>query len=99
MKISKLALLALLGGALMSFGCSDDSSGGGNTGGDPGTGGTGGGEALMCVDSAKTCVNAAIDPTEEACELPAPPADDNCAGDESLDAFAAPDHLFDQGPV
>ena len=49
MNISKLALIALLGGALMAFGCSDDSSGtggtgnmvgdvGGGLGGDTGTG-------------------------------------------------------------
>jgi hypothetical protein len=41
MNISKLALIALLGSALMAFGCSDDASGDGGTGG--GTGGTGGG--------------------------------------------------------
>ena len=38
MKISKLALIALLGGALMAFGCSSDSN---NTGGSAGTPGTG----------------------------------------------------------
>jgi hypothetical protein len=43
MKISKLALLALLGGALMAFGCSDDPPEGmGGSGGTGGTGGTGG---------------------------------------------------------
>jgi len=53
MNISKLALIALLGGALMAFGCSDDSSGtggtgnmggdgGGGMGGDTGTGGAAG---------------------------------------------------------
>lgn len=45
MKISKLALIALLGGALMAFGCSDDdgnNNGGGNEGGDGGSGGVGG---------------------------------------------------------
>jgi hypothetical protein len=41
MKISKLALIALLGGALMAFGCGD-SSGGGGSGGDGGAGGVGG---------------------------------------------------------
>ena len=40
MKISKLALIALLGSALMAFGCSDDTS---DTGGTAGTGGGGGG--------------------------------------------------------
>jgi len=53
MKISKLALFALLGGALMAFGCDSDSgTGGGGTGG--GEGGTGGGglpscEATACI--------------------------------------------------
>jgi hypothetical protein len=42
MKISKLALIALLGGALMAFGCSDDSSTSGAAGGAGGEGGTGG---------------------------------------------------------
>ena len=43
MNIRKLALLALLGGALMAFGCGDDATenGGGGTGGD-GEGGNGG---------------------------------------------------------
>ena len=44
MKISKLALIALLGGALMAFGCADDDSGGGGEGGGGGgSGGAGGG--------------------------------------------------------
>lgn len=44
MKISKLALIALLGGALMAFGCGDssDGEGGGGSGGDGGAGGVGG---------------------------------------------------------
>jgi hypothetical protein len=45
MKISKLALIALLGGALMAFGCGDDSSstsGSAGAGGDGGAGGAGG---------------------------------------------------------
>lgn len=43
MNISKLALIALLGSALMAFGCGDDDNGGtGGTGGTAGTGGDGG---------------------------------------------------------
>jgi hypothetical protein len=42
MNISKLALIALLGGALMVFGCSDDDNGG-NGGGNGGDGGSAGG--------------------------------------------------------
>ena len=43
MKISKLALFALLGGALMAFGCDSDSgTGGAGAGGDGGAGGAGG---------------------------------------------------------
>lgn len=45
MKISKLALIALLGGALMALGCGSDSSApaaGGTGGGDGGSGGMGG---------------------------------------------------------
>ena len=52
MKIRKLALFALLGGALMAFGCDSDSGAG--AGGDGGAGGAGGGglpscEATACV--------------------------------------------------
>jgi hypothetical protein len=94
MKISKLALLALLGGALMAFGCSDDSSSGGS-GGTAGTGGTagGGGEggvggsAPACISPPDTmCMNGDIDPIEPCCELAAPPVVDNaCTGEESLE--------------
>jgi hypothetical protein len=42
MKISKLALIALLGGALMAFGCGDDGNGDGGSGGSGGGGGEGG---------------------------------------------------------
>ena len=51
MKISKLALFALLGGALMAFGCSDDTGGGGTGGGEGGTGGGGlpSCEATACI--------------------------------------------------
>jgi hypothetical protein len=88
MKISKLALIALLGGALMSFGCSDDASGtagGGGEGGAAGGTGGGGGAAAACVPAAKMCGNGAIGPIEQTCTLAAPPADDNCVGDENLD--------------
>lgn len=42
MNISKLALIALLGSALMAFGCDSDSSSPGGSGGDAGAGGDGG---------------------------------------------------------
>jgi len=42
MNISKLALIALLGSALMAFGCGDDDNGAGGDGGTGGTAGTGG---------------------------------------------------------
>ena len=72
MNISKLALIALLGSALMAFGCSDDETGtggsggsGGGTGGEGGTGGGTGGEGgtggsggvLACVPTMNTCAN------------------------------------------
>jgi hypothetical protein len=68
MKISKLALFALLGGALMAFGCgSDSSTGGAGAGGDGGAGGTGGAgggglpscEATACI----FCPAEALGPT------------------------------------
>ncbi|MGB5285307.1 MAG: hypothetical protein WBN29_12400 [Polyangiales bacterium] len=82
MKISKLALIALLGGALMSFGCSDDTSETG-AGGDGGTGGTG---PLACIEIDPTCANGDIGPTDENCEpaLAAPPEADVCTGDENI---------------
>jgi len=60
MKISKLALLALLGGALVAFGCSSDSSngtggGGGTGGGTGGTGGVGGGGGAGGQGGMATC--------------------------------------------
>ena len=93
MKISKLALIALLGGALMAFGCSDDSSGTGGTGGsagnggDTGNGGGGGdvGPGPACVPDVNVCANGEVDPTVPCCDLPAPPdVADACTGDESL---------------
>ena len=50
MKISKLAFIALLGGALMAFGCSDDASSTGGAGGDGGGAGGMGGEGGMGGD-------------------------------------------------
>lgn len=92
MKISKLALIALLGGALMAFGCSDSNGSGGTggdggTAGDPGNGGNGGeGPIVMCVpNAAATCETGEIDPIEPCCELDAPPeVADACTGDESV---------------
>ncbi len=93
MKISKLALIALLGGALMAFGCSDDSSGtagsgGGGTGGEGGTGGgtggTGGGGMACSEPPASMCMNGEIGETTPCCELPIPPSASVCLGDESL---------------
>jgi hypothetical protein len=95
MKISKLALIALLGGALMAFGCSDDTSGEAGSGGSGGTAGTGGtagdggtgGAAPACVASEAECSNGAIDATDENCEvaLPTPPDVDTCVGTESIE--------------
>jgi len=92
MKISKLALIALLGGALMAFGCSDDSTpaGSGGTAGGGGMAGAGGGggaePAPACIPAETMCANGDIDPTEECCDLPAPPEVANaCNGDESLE--------------
>jgi hypothetical protein len=92
MKISKLALIALLGGALMAFGCSDDSETG--TGGTGGTGGTagsggeggGGGGVAACLPPAGSCTNGDIDATVPCCELDTPPdVADVCDGTESLE--------------
>ncbi len=77
MNISKLALIALLGSALMAFGCGDST-------GDGGSGGTGG-AAAACVESSSVCMNGDIEPIEETCMLPAAPTDNNCVGDESLE--------------
>jgi hypothetical protein len=92
MKISKLALIALLGGALMAFGCSSDdgdggSSGGGGNGGDTGGGGNGGeGPGPACVPHmGPTCESGEIDPIVPCCELDAPPeVESACTGDESV---------------
>ena len=92
MKISKLALIALLGGALMAFGCSDDTVDGGGSGGTGGTGGTageggGGGtgptRASRSQQAAPTATSIA---TDENCEpaLATPPTADVCDGTESL---------------
>ena len=97
MKISKLALIALLGSALMAFGCSDSDGDGGN-GGSAGTGGTagggGGGEGggggdvppAACIDAETMCSNGEIDATVPCCALATPPdVADVCTGDESLE--------------
>jgi hypothetical protein len=85
MKISKLALIALLGGALMAFGCSDDTSEAGGAGGDGGAGGGGG--TLACLEAEPSCSNGDVDPTDENCDpaLPTPPTADVCDGTESLE--------------
>ncbi len=89
MKISKLALIALLGSALMAFGCSDDEgtnggTGGGGTGGG-GTGGGGTGGVIACMEEAARCAPSVVEAVVPCCELPAPPDDaDACVGDESL---------------
>jgi len=96
MKISKLALIALLGSALMAFGCSDSDNGTGGSGGSAGTGGTagGGGEAGVggdvpppeCIPAENMCSNGEIDPTVPCCELATPPdVADVCTGSESLE--------------
>ena len=92
MKISKLALIALLGSALMAFGCSDDSNGsGGSGGGEGGTAGDGGGGSggeviVECVPQAgPTCETGDIEDITPCCELDAPPeVADACTGDESV---------------
>jgi hypothetical protein len=99
MSISKLALIALLGGALMAFGCSDETSGTGGSGGSGGSagaggdggggdGGGGGGTISMCEPVEGECMGGAFDSVAlcEACELPEPPdPDDACTGNESVD--------------
>jgi hypothetical protein len=96
MKISKLALIALLGSALMAFGCSDSDNGTGGSGGSAGTGGTagGGGEGgvggdvppAACIPAENMCSNGEIDPTVPCCELATPPdVADVCTGSESLE--------------
>jgi hypothetical protein len=75
MSISKLALIALLGGALMAFGCSDETSGTGGSAGTAGSGGSagaggdggggdgGGGGAIdpLCQPVAGECMGGEID--------------------------------------
>ena len=89
MKISKLALIALLGGALMAFGCSDDSSTtpAGGSGGAGGAGGAGGTGPLVCAEVDPSCQNGEVDPTDENCvpALATPPTADVCDGTESLE--------------
>jgi hypothetical protein len=96
MNISKLALIALLGGALMAFGCSSDSGTTAGSGGSAGTGGTAGGggdggmggaggEPIACVELPGTCANGDIDAIEETCMLAEAPDADVCDGTESLE--------------
>ncbi len=83
MKISKLALIALLGGALMAFGCSDDT----DTTPAGGSGGAGGTGPLECAEVDPSCTNGEVDPTDENCDpaLATPPTADVCDGTESLE--------------
>ncbi len=93
MKISKLALIALLGGALAAFGCSDDDGSGGSGGsaGSGGAGGQGGSGGISVIDplcadlqGGTLCANGDIEPTVETCTLPVIPSADACDGTESL---------------
>jgi hypothetical protein len=88
MNTSKLALIALLGSALMAFGCSEDSEGPG------GSGGSGGGAIdPLCQPVAGECTGGAIDAITQCpgvapatCDLVQPPdAADACTGSESVD--------------
>ncbi|MBW2405367.1 MAG: hypothetical protein JRF42_16605 [Deltaproteobacteria bacterium] len=90
MKISKLALIALLGSALMAFGCSDDASSSGGSGGSGGSAGSGGGGGtggiVECAPQAAACSDSDVEAVVACCELPPPPDDaDACTGDESLE--------------
>ena len=69
MNISKLALIALLGSALMAFGCGGDGESGtaGSGGGDGGSGGSGGTPGPTCDDTACLfCPPEALDDTVSA---------------------------------
>ncbi len=95
MSISKLALIALLGGALMAFGCSDESSGtggSGGAGGDGGGGDGGGGGAIdpLCEPVAGKCMGGETDaitqcPVANCDPAPPPAVADACAPDASTD--------------
>jgi len=87
MKISKLALIALLGSALTAFGCGSSSGDTGGTGGIGGTGGTGGGTPVACdTTNVKRCMSVPVKPLEkECCDRAAPPEQtDACVGTESV---------------
>jgi hypothetical protein len=90
MKMTKLALGALLSSALMMLGCSSvTNDGSGGTAGTPGTGGTSdvAGAELTCAGSTSSCTNGQIDPIEkkEECMVADPPVlPDACDGTESL---------------
>jgi hypothetical protein len=93
MNTSKLALIALLGSALMAFGCSEDAEGTGGSGGSGGSGGGGGGIDPLCQPVAGECMGGETDPITECpqvdtavCTLGQPPAvADACTGSESVD--------------
>ena len=82
MNISKLALIALLGGALMAFGCSDD-----ETKGTGGTGGNGGSNGIdpLCQETDDRCVNGEIGDHTPCCEQPVPEQANACDGSESVE--------------
>ena len=90
MKISKLALIALLGGALAAFGCSSDSNdggaGSGGAGGAGGDGGGGGAPSAMCEPVDGECGWGTFDAITQCddCTLATPPTQTNaCDGTES----------------
>jgi hypothetical protein len=90
MKMTELALGALLSSAPMMLGCSSvTNDGSGGTAGTPGTGGTSGvaGTELACAASTSSCTNGQIDPIEknEECMVADPPVlPDACDGTEIL---------------
>ena len=83
MKITKLALIALLGGALMAIGCGDDETNG--TGGVGGGGGMGGMDTIdpLCEPQEMTCTDGTINEHTPCCEQAVPELADACTGDES----------------
>jgi hypothetical protein len=87
MNNSKLALIALLGGALMAFGCDDGDGVTGGTGGG-GPGGTGGAIDPLCQTPPPVrCESGITQAIEDCCpDLDTPPVQPNaCTGDESTD--------------
>jgi hypothetical protein len=86
MNISKLALIALLGGAVTVLGCgSSGTAGSGGTAGTGGSAGSGGtGIDPVCAEASAMCASVPVDPIEPTCMLAAPPAEDGCDGTESV---------------